>query len=165
MEKVNKDRVLAMVVRTFFKYFTLGVVEAKQKGTGMDRLEPADIKRIMLDHYGDIGRIFNQEAFFSIARMNFTAEDMEQEIRSAVSPATTAMDLVRIACHTEDFYNTMVCEYKRNFELLLCGRLATSAEHEKDYKRCLSMGTMDAETAIDIINKMMSAAYEEGKKV
>ena len=28
MEKIEKDKVLAAVVRTFFKYFTLGIIEA-----------------------------------------------------------------------------------------------------------------------------------------
>lgn len=165
METVNKDRVLAMIIKTFFRYFTLGVIEAKHEGANIDRLEPADIKRIMLEHYGDISKVFNQEVFFSIARMNFSAETMEQEIRSSVSPATTAMDLVRIACRTDDFYNTMVSEYKRNFELLMYGHLATADEHEKNYTRCLSMGTMATDTAIDIINKMMGAAYAEGLKM
>ena len=29
MENIGKDKVLAAVVRTFFKYFTLGVIEGK----------------------------------------------------------------------------------------------------------------------------------------
>jgi len=163
MEQVNKDKVLAMLVKTFFRYFTLGVVEAHTTDSDMEKLEPQNIKRAMLNHYGSISQCFNNEALYAILRMNYRADEAEQEIRSCMKKGTTLMDLVRLACRTEEFYGTMVSEYKRNFELLLCGRLATQQEHEVAYTRCRMLGTMDTQTAVDIISKMTQAAYTAGK--
>lgn len=165
MEQVNKDKVLAMLVKTFFRYFTLGIVETQANDNDMEKFEPRNIKCTMINHYESISASFNNEAFYAIARMNYNADELEQEIRSFMKKGTTLMDLVRLACKTEAFYNTMVNEYKRNFELLLCGKLATQQEHEAAYTRCEILGTMDTQTAIDIISKMTEAAYTAGKKV
>lgn len=164
-EQVNKDKVLAMLVKTFFRYFTLGIVETQSEANDMEKFEPRNIKRIMLEHYESISQCFNHEAFYAITRMNYKADEVEQEIRSFIKPGTTLMDLVRLACRTEAFHGTMINEYKRNFELLLCGRLATQQEHEAAYTRCKILGTMDMTTALDIINKMTAAAYSAGKSI
>lgn len=165
MEQVNKDKVLAMLVKTFFRYFTLGIVETQLSGDSMDKFEPYNIKRTMLNHYESISQCFNKEAFYAISRMNYKVEEMEQEIRSFMKEDTTLMDLVRLACKTDAFYHTMVEEYKRNFELLLCGRLATGQEHEEQYTRCPMLGKMDTQTAIDIISKMTESAYTAGRSI
>lgn len=165
MEQVNKDKVLAMLIKTFFRYFTLGIVETQSSDNDMEKFEPQNIKRTMLNHYESISQCFNTEAFYAISRMNYKAEEIEQEIRSFIKEDTTQMDLIKLACKTEAFYATMVEEYKRNFGLLLCGRLATQNEHETAYTRCQILGTMDMQTAIDIISKMTESAYAAGKKI
>lgn len=54
--QVNKDKVLATIVRTFFKYFVTGIIES-QPGTDInERFEPKNIKKIMLQHYENISR-------------------------------------------------------------------------------------------------------------
>lgn len=120
MNKISKDRALAALVRTFFKYFLTGIMEGK------DIHDPKAVKQTLLEHYEHVAQVYNREAFYAIARMNYEAAEIENALRQ--QPATDLMQLVRIACRTEPFYQTMVEEYKRHFLLLLEGRLATSEE-------------------------------------
>ena len=92
METIRTDRVVAIIVKTFFRYFTLGIVE-QDKG-GMDTLEPRDIKRMMLEHYEDVSAVFNKEAFYIFARMNYDMDHLQQKLKTFITPATTYMDLV-----------------------------------------------------------------------
>ena len=96
MSKISKDRALAALVRTFFKYFLTGMMEGK------DLHDAKDVKQTLLEHYEHISRIYNQEAFYAIARMNYEADEIEAALRS--NPTNDLMQLVRIACKTEPFY-------------------------------------------------------------
>ena len=116
----------------------------------------------LLEHYEHISRIYNQEAFYAIARMNYEADEIEAALRS--NPTNDLMRLVRIACRTEPFYHAMVEEYKRHFLILLEGRLATS-EEANQYTPCEEAGFIDEALAIDIINRMAQNAYSEARKL
>lgn len=155
---IRKDYVLAMLVRLFFKYYVTGIVEKSAKAGMQDALEPRNVKQLMLEHYEEIGKRYNEEVFYAIVRMNYEEATMEQEIRDFVSQqgTTDMMQLMRFACKTDSFYNTMVEEYKRNFFLLLEGRLATDKEHEEQYTRNESLGSMDIDLAQLIINRTIS---------
>ncbi|MBR7017453.1 MAG: hypothetical protein IKH99_01240 [Prevotella sp.] len=155
---IRKDYVLAMLVRLFFKYYVTGIVEKSAKAGMQDAFEPRNVKQLMLEHYEEIGKRYNEEVFYAIVRMNYEEATMEQEIRDFVSQqgTTDMMQLMRFACKTDSFYNTMVEEYKRNFFLLLEGRLATDEEHEEQYTRNESLGNMDIDLAQLIINRTIS---------
>lgn len=155
---IRKDYVLAMLVRLFFKYYVTGIVEKSAKAGMQDAFEPRNVKQLMLEHYEEIGKRYNEEVFYAIVRMNYEESTMEQEIRDFVSQrgTTDMMQLMRFACKTDSFYNTMVEEYKRNFFLLLEGRLATDEEHEEQYTRNESLGSMDIDLAQLIINRTIS---------
>lgn len=164
MKDISKDRVLAAIVRTFFKYFVTGIIES-QSDTGLQqRFEPAYIKKTMLRHYEHISRHFNQEVFFSLMRLNFSEDEFELKLRDFMKPGTTDMELVRFACRTEELYQTMVSEYKRNFELLLCGRFETQEEHEASYTRLPEPGFTGIRLAENIIGQLAANAYARGKE-
>lgn len=158
MKMIRKDYVLAMLVRLFFKYYVTGIVEKSAKAGMQDAFEPRNVKQLMLEHYEEIGKRYNEEVFYAIVRMNYEEATMEQEIRDFVSQqgTTDMMQLMRFACKTDSFYNTMVEEYKRNFFLLLEGRLATDKEYEEQYTRNESLGSMDIDLAQLIINRTIS---------
>lgn len=158
MKKIRKDYVLAMLVRVFFKYYVTAIVEHAVKAGIQDAFEPRSIKKLMLEHYEQIGKRFNDTVFYLIVRMNYEEKTMEQEIRDFVARTGTTdmMQLMRFACKTDSFYNTMVEEYKRNFLLLLEGRLATDEEHEEQYTRNKALGTMDIDLAQHIIDRTIS---------
>ena len=156
MNKISKDRALAALVRTFFKYFLTGIMEGK------DIHDPKAVKQTLLEYYEHVAQVYNREAFYAIARMNYGAAEIENALRQ--QPATDLMQLVRIACRTEPFYQTMVEEYKRHFLLLLEGRLATS-EEAAQYTPCPEAGLIDEPLAIDIIDRMARQAYSEARKI
>lgn len=168
MDNIGKDKVLAAVVRTFFKYFTLGVIEGKYEGAAdMAIYEPKNVKKVMTEHIEEVSRLFNQEAFYAISRLNYVEEELERELMAFVKAGndTTPMGMMRFACRTSSFYDTMVNEYKRNFESLLCGSFASLSKGSEGYTKNESLGEMPAEAAENIINRLANTAYEEGKRI
>lgn len=168
MEKIDKDKVLSAVVRTFFKYFTLGIIEGSaEDATDMSVYEPKSVKQFVVKHFEKYSQTFNEEAFYAISRMNYLEEEVEEELQRFVSVngSPSAMDLMRFACRTDEFYSTMVSEYKRNMELLLCGIFSATPEQASQYMRCNSIGDMPQDTAEAIINRIANKAYEKGKNI
>lgn len=168
MENIGKDKVLAAVVRTFFKYFTLGVIEGKSADSAdMTVYEPKNVKKVMSEHIEDVSRIFNQEVFFAISRINYVGEELERELQAFVAAGnkTTPMDLMRFACRSDEFYDVMVSEYKRNFESLLCGSFATLSKSCEGFTECEALGSIAVDMAENIINRIAHQAYGEGKKL
>lgn len=168
MENIGKDKVLAAVVRTFFKYFTLGVIEGKSADSAdMTVYEPKNVKKVMSEHIEDVSRIFNQEVFFAISRINYVEEELERELQAFVAAGnkTTPMDLMRFACRSDEFYDVMVSEYKRNFESLLCGTFATLSKACEGFTECEALGCIAVDMAENIINRIAHQAYGEGKKL
>ena len=160
---IGKDIVIAALVRAFFKYYVTGIVESQTDCDLQERFEPKNVKRIMLDHYERISKLFNQEAFYALSRMNYQADEIESLLKEFVNEKTTDMDLVRFACRTDDMYNVMVEEYRRNFTNLLSGRIETQDEHVIAYTRRPDLGEIAIDTAESIINRMAARAYELGK--
>lgn len=165
MEQIRKDYAIAAIVRTFFKYFTLGVIESQPDGGSADSYEPRNVKRAMLNHYEKIAPAFNNEAFYAIFQMNYEEEEAETVLRGFVTSGTSLMDLVRLACRSEELYSAMVSEYKHNFELLLCGEMAGLSGQDTLLNPCPSAGEMDMAKAERIINALASKAYEQGKNM
>ena len=168
MEKIEKDKVLSAVVRTFFKYFTLGIIEGSaEDATDMSVYEPKSVKQFVVKHFEKYSQTFNEEAFYAISRMNYLEEEVEEELQRFVSVngSPSAMDLMRFACRTDEFYSTVVSEYKRNMELLLCGIFSATPEQASRYMRGNSIGDMPQDTAEAIINRIANKAYEKGKNI
>ena len=164
MEKISKNIVISEIVRTFFKYFTTGVMESQADITNLSSLEPSNIKKAMLEHYGSIADCFNREAFYAIARLNFEEGEVERELRGFVNDKTTYMDLVRFACKGEKLYSVLVEEYKRNFEALLCGTIADRYDCEDAFSDHNGFGLTDIDMAEDILQKLAANAYAHGKQ-
>ena len=161
---IGKDIAIAALVRAFFKYYVTGLLETQTSVDPQERFEPKNIKRIMLDRYEHISKLFNQEAFYALSRMNYEAEEIEHLLKEFVTEHTTDMELVRFACRTDDMYNVMVEEYRRNFTNLLAGRhIETQDEHVSAYTRRPELGEIAIDTAESIINRMTARAYELGK--
>ena len=167
-DRIEKDKVLAAVVRTFFKYFTLGIIEAyADDPNDMSVYEPKSVKQFVVKHFEKYSQTFNEEAFYAFSRMNYLEEEVEEELQKFISSGgeTSTMDLMRFACRTDEFYSTMVSEYKRNMELLLCGIFSATPEQASQYTRCNSIGNMPQDNAEAIINRIANKAYEKGKSI
>ena len=166
-DRIEKDKVLAAVVRTFFKYFTLGIIEAyADDPNDMSVYEPKSVKQFVVKHFEKYSQTFNEEAFYAFSRMNYLEEEVEEELKKFMSDGNvSAMELMRFACRGDEFYSTMVSEYKRNMELLLCGIFSATPEQASQYSRCSSIGEMAQDNAEAIINRIANKAYEKGKSI
>lgn len=160
---IGKDIAVAALVRAFFKYYVTGMLESQTDVDLQERFEPKNIKRIMLNHYENISKLFNQEAFYALSRMNYDADEASRLLNDFVTETTTDIDLVRFACRTSEMFDVMVEEYKRNFLNLLAGHVETDDEHLNSYTRCPALGDIDVDLAENIVNRMASRAYELGK--
>ena len=160
---IGKDIAVAALVRAFFKYYVTGMLESQTDVNLQERFEPKNIKRIMLNHYENISKLFNQEAFYALSRMNYDADEASRLLKDFVTETTTDIDLVRFACRTGEMFDVMVEEYKRNFLNLLAGHVETDDEHLNSYTRCPALGDIDVDLAENIVNRMASRAYELGK--
>lgn len=166
-DRIEKDKVLAAVVRTFFKYFTLGIIEAyADDPNDMSVYEPKSVKQFVVKYFEKYSQTFNEEAFYAFSRMNYIEEEVEEELKKFMSDGNVSdMELMRFACRDDEFYSTMVSEYKRNMELLLCGIFSATPEQASQYTRCNSIGNMLQDNAEAIINRIANKAYEKGKKI
>lgn len=166
-DRIEKDKVLAAVVRTFFKYFTLGIIEAyADDPNDMSVYEPKSVKQFVVKHFEKYSQTFNEEAFYAFSRMNYIEEEVEEELKKFMSDGNVSdMELMRFACRDDEFYSTMVSEYKRNMELLLCGIFSATPEQASQYTRCNSIGNMAQDNAEAIINRVANKAYEKGKSI
>lgn len=160
---IGKDIAIAALVRAFFKYYVIGILEKQTNVDIQERFEPKTVKRIMLNHYGNISKHFNQEAFYALSRMNYKPDEIERLLKDFASENTTDVDLVRFACRSDEMFSVMVAEYKRNFLNLLAGGIETEDDHIKAYTREPSLGEIDTDLAENIINRMAAQAYRLGK--
>ncbi len=163
MKRINNHIVIASIVRAFFKYFVTGIIESKVRQGSSSGPAPKAIKLVMLDHYGNGSKVFNKEAFFAFFKMNYEREEMEHCLRTFVTESTTDMELMRFACRTDEFYNVMVSEYKRNFENLLCGRIDPPEGNAYAAGEGPQLGMTDAETAESLITEIATNAYKLGR--
>ena len=82
---IGKDIAIAALVRTFFKYYVIGILEKQTDVDIQERFEPKTVKRIMLNHYGNISKHFNQEAFYALSRMNYKPDEIERLLKDFAS--------------------------------------------------------------------------------
>ena len=166
--KVNKYKVLATLVRSFFDAFSSGIIDnnaADKSGTPADRHMPKAVKQMMLDHYEHIAPVFMDTIFFPLAAMNYEYSDIERVVREAQQRGDDMMALVRTACADDAMYEAMVSEYKRNFGNLLSGRFASNADHLAAYTRGGDAeATLAAERAVELTVRVVMFAYARGMR-
>lgn len=117
-EKIDKYKVQAALVRSFFDAFSHGVIESQVEDP-KEKTTPQSVKKLMLEHYEHIAPAFFDTMFFPLAAMNYKYEDIAALAREAQQRGDDMMALARTACGDEAYYNAMVEEYKRNFSMLL----------------------------------------------
>lgn len=163
-EKIDKYKVLAALVRSFFDAFSHGVIESQLEDK-KERVTPQSVKKLMLEHYEHIAPAFFDTMFFPLAAMNYKYEDIAALAREAQQRGDDMMALVRTACGDEAYYNAMVEEYKRNFSMLLAGRHLSNADHLEGYVRKAEEETeasVDSDRAIELTVRVVMFAYVRG---
>lgn len=163
-EKIDKYKVQAALVRSFFDAFSHGVIESQVEDP-KEKTTPQSVKKLMLEHYEHIAPAFFDTMFFPLAAMNYKYEDIAALAREAQKRGDDMMALVRTACGDEAYYNAMVEEYKRNFSMLLAGRYLSNADHLEGYVRKAEEETeasVDSDRAIELTVRVVMFAYVRG---
>lgn len=163
-EKIDKYKVQAALVRSFFDAFSHGVIESQVEDP-KEKTTPQSVKKLMLEHYEHIAPAFFNTMFFPLAAMNYKYEDIAALAREAQQRGDDMMALVRTACGNEAYYNAMVEEYKRNFSMLLAGRYLSNADHLEGYVRKAEDETeasVDSDRAIELTVRVVMFAYVRG---
>lgn len=163
-EKIDKYKVQAALVRSFFDAFSHGVIESQVEDP-KEKTKPQSVKKLMLEHYEHIAPAFFDTMFFPLAAMNYKYEDIAALAREAQQRGDDMMALVRTACGDEAYYNAMVEEYKRNFSMLLAGRYLSNADHLEGYVRKAEAETeasVDSDRAIELTVRVVMFAYVRG---
>ena len=163
-EKIDKYKVQAALVRSFFDAFSHGVIESQVEDP-KEKTTPQSVKKLMLEHYEHIAPAFFDTMFFPLAAMNYKYEDIAALAREAQQRGDDMMALVRTACGDEAYYNAMVEEYKRNFSMLLAGRYLSNADHLEGYVRNAEEETeasVDSDRAIELTVRVVMFAYVRG---
>lgn len=161
--KVDKYKLLAALVRSFFDAFSSGIIDCSE-ADAKERRQPKNVKQAMLEHYGHIAPVFFDTIFFPLAAMNFSYEDIERVVREAQKRGDDMMALVKSACASDALYDAMVAEYKRNFTALLGGRCASIADHLASYTHGNDTDDFDADRAIELTVRVVMHAYARGLK-
>ena len=163
-EKIDKYKVQAALVRSFFDAFSHGVIESQVEDP-KEKTTPQSVKKLMLEHYEHIAPAFFDTMFFPLAAMNYKYEDIAALAREAQQRGDDMMALVRTACGDEAYYNAIVEEYKRNFSMLLAGRYLSNADHLEGYVRKAEDETeasVDSDRAIELTVRVVMFAYVRG---
>lgn len=163
-EKIDKYKVQAALVRSFFDAFSHGVIESQMEDRN-EKTTPQSVKKLMLEHYEHIAPAFFDTMFFPLAAMNYKYEDIAALAREAQQRGDDMMALVRTACGNDAYYNAMVEEYKRNFSMLLAGRYLSNADHLEGYVRKAEDETeasVDSDRAIELTVRVVMFAYVRG---
>lgn len=161
MDKIDKYKVLAALVRSFFGAFSAGIVDCHVKAEA-DKFSPILVKKAMLDHYEAVGEVFNDTLFYPLSCINYTMGEIESELLKTDMQRASMTDLVRLACRTDAMHAAMVAEYKRNFMALLGGRVPGVADHLRQYTRGEAAGSVDTDTAISLTVRTVMLAYARG---
>lgn len=163
-EKIDKYKVQAALVRSFFDAFSHGVIESQVEDR-KEKTTPQSVKKLMLEHYEHIAPAFFDTMFFPLAAMNYKYEDIAALAREAQQRGDDMMALVRTACADDAMYEAMVSEYKRNFGNLLSGRFASNAEHLEAYTRGGNEDdTIATERAVELTVRVVMFAYARGMR-
>lgn len=163
-EKIDKYKVQAALVRSFFDAFSHGVIESQVEDRN-EKTTPQSVKKLMLEHYEHIASAFFDTMFFPLAAMNYGYEDIAALVHEAQQRGDDMMALVRTACGDEAYYNAMVEEYKRNFSMLLAGKYLSNADHLECYVRKAKEETetsVDSDRAIELTVRVVMFAYVRG---
>lgn len=166
IHNISSQRVVIVLVRSFFDAFSEGVIESCKLEISSEKYSPHDIKAMMLDHYGSINSYFFDVMFYIISRISHDSMDGIRHRLDAVfaNEQPTVPELMRVACGTEELYLTMVNEYKYCFSLLLAGERSSLSEHLVSVHDDNNISTSES-LAIQLIVRTVVKAYLSGLSV
>lgn len=161
MATVDKFQLTASLVKAFFDAYASGIIDcnvsdAREKG------QPQVVKRVMLDHYEHIFPAFHEQMTMALAVMNFSYEEANAFFTQQKKKNPTLEELLRRVCVSDELYQALVEEYKRNFGELLAGRHSSVAQFLRSYTHGENPEPIDSDIAIRLVTRMALRAYARG---
>lgn len=166
---MNIPRTIPAIVRGFFTAFVEGIVEGSlPEADGPQKVEPRQMKQLMLEHYEQMSQYLYESIFDSVAIVCYkTPEQLEKRLREADPTSLNAMTLMQHACRTEQAFQLMADEYRRNFYAILSGHIMSLDEYfdviNEEFMP-VEEGNIPAETAIRAVVKATMRGYQSGRR-
>lgn len=158
---IDKYRVLAALVRSFFDAFINGVMDGKGL-TPTEKQQPDVVRKTIMEHYDKVAVAFHETMLQPIAGLNYSFDELEKALQSSGKTTISAEKLMEIACLTPRFHSAMVEEYKRNFMKMLQGGRYTVSEHLELYVRHSDAGDIEIDHAIRSVVAAVMRTYFHG---
>lgn len=166
---MNSPRIIPAVIRAFFTSFVEGIVEGSlPESNGPQSVEPKQMKQLLLEHYEEVSQYLYDSTFDAIAIVNYPSyEILEKRLREAEPSSLNAMTLMQHACRSEQLFQLMADEYRRNFYALLSGHVMTMEEYFEvinDDLMPLEEGNIPSSIAIRAVVMAVVRGYQSGRK-
>lgn len=166
---MNPPRIIPAIVRGFFSAFVEGIVEGSlPESNGPQSVEPRQMKQLLLEHYEQMSQYLYESIFDSIAIVCWKdASKLEQRLREADPSSLNAMTLMQHVCRTEQLFQLMADEYRRNFYAVLSGHVMTLEEYFEiinDEFMPLDEGNITSEIAVRALVMAVVRGYQNGRK-
>ncbi len=162
--QIDRYKIMAALERIFFEAYINGLHDGPATGGPQPDLDPKTIKQLATANYEQMVGEFHDTLFIPIARLNYTFEEIERLVREMAPDRLTLTELMRMACRSEEMFETMKTEYRRNVMNMLEGRFANAREHLDNYTRGDGSATTDTATAIQTVTATTIRAYALGIK-
>lgn len=165
---MNIPRILPAIVRSFFTSFVEGIVEGSlPESNGPQSVEPKQMKQLMLEHYEQTSQYLYDSIFDAVATVCYKDPDqLVSRLREADPSSLNAMTLMQHACRTEQAFQLMADEYRRNFYAILSGHVMSLEDYFdviNDEFMPLEEGNIPALTAIRAVVKASVRGYKSGR--
>lgn len=166
---MNSPRITPAIVRAFFTSFVEGIVEGSlPESDRPQQVEPRQMKQLLLEHYEEVAQFLYESIFDALAIVNYATPDLlEKRLREADPSTLDAMTLMQHACRTEQLFQLMADEYRRNFYALLAGHVMTKEEYYEviNEEMCpLNAGKVAEDVAIRALVMSVVRGYQSGRK-
>lgn len=161
MATVDKFQLTAALVKSFFDGYASGIIDC-HVSDAREKHQPQVVKRVMLEHYEHIFPAFHELIVMSLAVMNFTYEEANAFFVEQQKKKPTMEELLQRVCASDELYQALVEEYKRNFSELLAGRRASVAQFLRSYTHGENPEPVDCDKAIELVTRMAMRAYAMG---
>lgn len=161
-KRVNAYQTTAALVRAFFEAFAKGVIDSqKSANTSEDKYTAKEIKQLMLDHYEEVSGMFFDVMFPTLVKLNYPDVRLAQEklTKEMQGKQPTMFDYLKFACKSQKLYDALVEEYKRNFTLLLQGKLSSISEHVEAYQHGVQLSVIDEPHALNLLVRVILMTY------
>lgn len=167
--KANLYRALAACMRGFFEAFAMGVIDdaygddAKAKAS---KMEPKNVKQALLNYYGEVGKMFFDQMFYTIAQLTYdNVDEALERVKAECGEGATVPDYMRVACREQAVYEAMVEEYKRNFSALLAGGMPSPKSHIADRVKGDMLAASDSGQCLRLLVRVVIRSYVMGLRL